>query len=103
VAEVEPRLRRALVASLGSERGREALVEALGWAWEHRGSLADLGQPVSFLYRVGQSRTRERRMPTVVVAYEVRLHRRPRKIASTVQPSIVRSTLIDASDDPRSC
>jgi hypothetical protein len=32
---VEPRLRRALVARYGHERGREATAEALTWAWQH--------------------------------------------------------------------
>ena len=34
-ATAEPRLRRALVATYGGERGREASAEALAWAWEH--------------------------------------------------------------------
>jgi len=33
--DVEPRLRRALVAAYGSDRGREAAAEALAYAWEH--------------------------------------------------------------------
>jgi DNA-directed RNA polymerase specialized sigma24 family protein len=55
VVEVEPALRRALVASFGAQRGQDALGEALAWAWEHRGSLAELRQPVGFLYRVEQT------------------------------------------------
>jgi DNA-directed RNA polymerase specialized sigma24 family protein len=35
VTEVEPRLRRALVALRGAEAGRDATAEALAWAWEH--------------------------------------------------------------------
>ena len=34
-AETEPRLRRALVAAYGPERGRDAAAEALAYAWEH--------------------------------------------------------------------
>jgi RNA polymerase sigma factor (sigma-70 family) len=59
VLAIEPRLRRALVARLGSERGREATAEALAWAWEHRSRLGAIANPVAFLYRVGQSRSRE--------------------------------------------
>jgi hypothetical protein len=35
VAEVEPRLRAALVALYGIEEGRDATAEALAYAWEH--------------------------------------------------------------------
>jgi RNA polymerase sigma-70 factor (ECF subfamily) len=61
VADVEPRLRRALVALRGPEQGREAVAEALAWAWEHRERALALDNPAGYLYRVGQSRTRGRR------------------------------------------
>lgn len=57
---VEPKLRRALVAAYGHERGREAASEALAWAWEHRDRLPTLADPVRSLYRVGQSKGRVR-------------------------------------------
>jgi RNA polymerase sigma factor (sigma-70 family) len=57
----EPRLRRALVAAYGTERGREATCEALAWAWEHWSDVRGMANPVGYLYRVGQSRTRPRR------------------------------------------
>ncbi len=60
VAAVEPRLRRALMATYGPARGREATAEALAWAWEHRDRLEELTNPVAYLYRVGRSRTRPR-------------------------------------------
>ena len=63
VAEVEPRLRRALVAAYGGERGREAVAEALAWGWEHWSELAVMDNPAGYLYRVGQSRTRPRKEP----------------------------------------
>ena len=59
--QAEPRLRRALVAAYGTERGREATAEALAWAWEHWSDVAGMANPVGYLYRVGQSRTRPRR------------------------------------------
>lgn len=63
VADVEPRLRRALVALRGPETGREAVAEALAWAWEHWDKARELDNPAGYLYRVGQSRTRWRRRP----------------------------------------
>jgi DNA-directed RNA polymerase specialized sigma24 family protein len=58
----EPRLRRALVSAYGSERGREAAAEAFTYAWEHWDTLRTLRNPVGYLYRVGQSRTRSRQV-----------------------------------------
>jgi RNA polymerase sigma factor (sigma-70 family) len=60
VADVEPRLRRALVSAYGPERGREATAEALAWAFEHQERLSEVRNPVTYLYRVGQSRSRTR-------------------------------------------
>ena len=60
-AHAEPRLRRALAAGLGADRGREALAEAMAWAWEHRDRLSGMENPVGYLYRVGRSRTRSPR------------------------------------------
>jgi RNA polymerase sigma-70 factor (ECF subfamily) len=60
-AEAEPRLRRALVARLGPERGREATAEALAWAFEHWTEVAAMANGVGYLYRVGVSRTRSRK------------------------------------------
>ena len=61
VAEVEPRLRRALVASYGAQVGREATVDALSYAWEHRSSLGGWANPAGYLYRVGQTSARRHR------------------------------------------
>jgi len=61
----EPRLRRALVAAYGPERGREAAAEALAFAWEHWGELRTMTNPIGYLYRVGQSRTRSRKTRAV--------------------------------------
>ncbi len=70
VIQVEPRLRSALVAAYGLDRGREATAAALGWAWEHRGQLAKLENKVAFLYRVGQSSTRRRKEPVIFTRAE---------------------------------
>lgn len=72
-AEAEPRLRRALVAAYGPERGREGAAEALAWAWQHWEEVAAMDNPIGYLYRVGQSRSRPRKRPapeTGVVAGE---------------------------------
>ncbi len=61
-ADVEPGLRRALVARYGAERGREATAEALAYAWEHWPKVQAMERPVGYLYRVGQSRTRRLRL-----------------------------------------
>lgn len=59
---VERRLRVALSAAYGPERGREATAEALAWAWEHLDRLGEIRHPVPYLFRVGRSRTRLRRI-----------------------------------------
>ncbi|HMC40310.1 MAG TPA: sigma factor-like helix-turn-helix DNA-binding protein, partial [Acidimicrobiales bacterium] len=71
-ADIEPALRRALVATFGADRGRDAAAEALAWAWEHRDRLAGLNHPLRYLYRVGQSRGRRRlvRLPFVRVGWD---------------------------------
>ena len=63
VAEVEPRLRRALVATYGAQVGREATVDALGYAWEHRERLRSWANPTGYLYRVGQTSARRQLRP----------------------------------------
>jgi DNA-directed RNA polymerase specialized sigma24 family protein len=62
-AETEPRLRRALVAAYGPQRGREAAAEALAYAWQHWDRISGMGNAAGYLYRVGQSRTRPRLTP----------------------------------------
>lgn len=58
VRRVEPKLRQALVATYGPVDGREATVDALSWAWEHWQQMSAIGNPVGYLYRVGQSAVR---------------------------------------------
>jgi RNA polymerase sigma factor (sigma-70 family) len=65
VADVEPRLRRALVARYGSEAGRDATAAALGVAWERWGELEAMENPVGYLYRVAERSTRRRRRRAV--------------------------------------
>jgi hypothetical protein len=61
VGEVEPRLRRALVALRGRDADRDATAEALAWAWEHWDQVQAMDNPAGYLYRVGTSRSREKR------------------------------------------
>lgn len=68
VRDAEPRLRRALVATYGTDRGREATSEAMAYAWEHWTEVAAMANPVGYLFRVGQSRTRPRRAVVLKVA-----------------------------------
>ena len=58
--DAEPKLRRALVAALGASRGREATAEAFGYAWEHWDRVRTMEHPLGYLFRVGQTRSRER-------------------------------------------
>ena len=61
--EAEPRLRRAYVGTHGTDRAADATAEALAWGWEHWDQVKDMENPVGYLFRVGQSRTRARRSP----------------------------------------
>lgn len=66
VTAVSPSLRKAFVAALGHDRGSEAYAEALLYAWSHQEKLAVVEHPLSYLFRVGQSRIRKRRRPVPV-------------------------------------
>lgn len=73
VRDAEPRLRRARVALRGIDDGRDAVAEALAWAWEHWDRVCELDNPVGYLFRVGQSRSRPRRRPTLPAVDATRL------------------------------
>ncbi|HEY5650881.1 MAG TPA: nuclear transport factor 2 family protein [Acidimicrobiia bacterium] len=53
--EAEPRLRVALGAALGQDRGRDATSEALAFGWENWDRLEQMENPIGYLYRVGRS------------------------------------------------
>ena len=63
VAEVEPRLKKALCVGLGIERGVEATAEALAYGWEHWDRIRAMSNPAGYLYRVGRTRGRPRPHP----------------------------------------
>jgi DNA-directed RNA polymerase specialized sigma24 family protein len=72
-AEIGPRLGRALVASRGLDGAADAASEALAYAFEHWETVRTMSNPVGFLYRVGQSKTRRRRTPLLPPPEEVGL------------------------------
>jgi DNA-directed RNA polymerase specialized sigma24 family protein len=92
VHSTEPRLRRALIATYGRERGREATAEALAWAWEHWPRVESAENQVAFLYRVGQSRSRTRKLRV--------LFERPASQDVLVEPGLSRA-LAGLSDRQR--
>lgn len=61
VAEVEPKLSRALTGAYGREVGEEATRDALVYAWENWGRVSQMDNPIGFLFRVGQSQSRRYR------------------------------------------
>lgn len=70
--QIEPRLRRALVARYGLDVGSEVAAEAVAWGVEHAEKLAAMENPSGYLYRVGQSAARRwfRRRVTIVFPRE---------------------------------
>lgn len=73
--EVEPRLRRAIVALVGIDRAHDAVADALTWAWENWHDVENFTNPAGYLYRVARSRLRDRRPARVryLPAPEVRV------------------------------
>jgi RNA polymerase sigma factor (sigma-70 family) len=57
----EGKLRHALIAACGGERGREVAAEALTYGWEHWERLQKMDNPVGYLYVVGRNLSRRRR------------------------------------------
>jgi RNA polymerase sigma-70 factor (ECF subfamily) len=65
VKDVEPRLRRALIAASGPEVGRECTADALVYAWRHWDRVSAMDNPAGYLYRVGRSAARKYRIRSV--------------------------------------
>ena len=65
VAEVRPRLTRAYVPHVGTVDAADAAAEALVYAFEHWETLRTMSNPTGYLYRVGRSRIRARKVPTL--------------------------------------
>jgi len=60
VSRVEPGLRRALAGHLPLDAVADALSEAFAYAWEHWDSVSALENPGGYLFRVAQSKSRQR-------------------------------------------
>jgi DNA-directed RNA polymerase specialized sigma24 family protein len=58
VAKSEPRIRAALTAAHGPERGREAAADALAYGWEHWDRIRVMANPTGYLFRVGHNRAK---------------------------------------------
>ncbi len=62
VRATEPPLRRALIAAYGPDDGRDAVAEALAYAWEHWERVSEMPNAAGYLFRVARSSaTRGRR------------------------------------------
>ncbi len=73
VTEARPRLVRAFVERLGVEGAADAAAEALAYAFENWDRVRGMDNPVGYLYRVGQSRSRMRRTPKLPMPGDVGL------------------------------
>ena len=62
VREVGPRLHRAFLGTRGVDGAADAVSEATAYAWEHWDELRQMENPAGYLYRVGHSRTRSRKV-----------------------------------------
>lgn len=62
-SELRPRLVHAFVGCRGVDGAADAAAEALAYAFEHWPKVRRMENPAGYLYRVGQSRTRQRRAP----------------------------------------
>jgi RNA polymerase sigma-70 factor (ECF subfamily) len=70
----ETRLRHALTAAFGAERGREGAAEALAYGWEHWDRISRMENPAGYLYRVGRDHAR-RIKPQRVLTHQTVAHR----------------------------
>jgi DNA-directed RNA polymerase specialized sigma24 family protein len=71
--EARPRLIRAYVPTKGVDGAADAVAEALAYAFERWDEVRELANPVGYLYRVGQSRTRARKAPPLPLPASVGL------------------------------
>jgi len=69
VIDVERRLRRALVGAVGVNQVDDAVAEALAYLAEHRDRVLFMENPVGYLYRVAQTRTKPAKTPALPVVH----------------------------------
>jgi RNA polymerase sigma-70 factor (ECF subfamily) len=77
VTATEARLRIALSAAHGLERGREAAAEALAYGWEHWERINTMDNPAGYLYRVGHNHAKRLRSRQAVSLPGVDVQRDP--------------------------
>lgn len=95
VIDAEPRLRQALSAALGSDRGREATADALAYAWENWDRISSMENPVGYLYVTGRNRGRRANRRRRVTLLPIEQGRIP-----WVEPGLL-SSLEDLSERQR--
>lgn len=66
VGVVEPRLRHALCAAFGGDRGRDATAEALAYGWENWSRIREMDNPAGYLWGVGRNHARRMRRSPIV-------------------------------------
>ena len=86
VRGAEPRLRQALSATLGSDRGREATADALAYAWENWDRVSAMANPVGYLYVTGRDRGRRANRTRLVTLLPIEQPRIP-----WIEPGLVDS------------
>lgn len=74
-------LQRALVVRFGIDVGTEAHADAMAYAVEHADRLAAMGNPVGYLYRVGQTSAQ-------------RMHRWRRTFPLTAEPVVTHGAFV---------
>ena len=77
VSDVEGGLRHAMTAAFGTERGREAVAEALAYGWEHWDHIEGMDNPAGYLYRVAHNHAKSVRVRRRVSLPEVPLQTVP--------------------------
>ena len=95
MASVEPPLRRVLVGYYGFHLGADATAEALAWAWSTWPRCRELANPVAYLFRVGQSRSRRLRRRQILARSDAETAREPE-----VEPKL-RQALLRLSPNQR--
>ncbi len=103
---IEPRLRHALVAVYGQERATAATADALMYAWQHRERIREMDNAPGYLYRVGRSKGRRRRLrPEMMPVALVRLPDvepgLPNALAALSEKQRLAVVLVHAFDYPR--
>lgn len=63
-----PKIRAGLVASFGPDVGGDAAAEALAYGWEHWDRVGAMGNPVGYLFRVGQNSAKSSRRQVTFLA-----------------------------------